>query len=116
MDPGGTGIKGELSLGVDFIVTNMSDGPEGVVRFLDGRGTAARWFKDGKHALSRTRLSCHGFVASRVRRSPLILPYNLRNFLGRHSLPKAVKHWSLRSVQVRLIRMGGRLVRRVRVD
>ena len=29
-------------------------------------------------------------------------------------LPKAVKHWSLRSVQVKLIKMGGRLVRHSR--
>ena len=29
-------------------------------------------------------------------------------------LPKAVKHWSLRSVQVKLIKMGGRLVRHAR--
>ena len=37
--------------------------------------------------------------------------YNLGNFLRRLCLPKAVKHWSLRSVQVKLIKMGGRLVR-----
>ena len=29
-------------------------------------------------------------------------------------MPKAVKHWSLRSVQVKLIKMGGRLVRHSR--
>ena len=36
------------------------------------------------------------------------------NFLRRLCLPKAVKHWSLRSVQVKLIKMGGRLVRHSR--
>ena len=40
--------------------------------------------------------------------------YNLGNFLRRLCLPKAVKHWSLRSVQVKLIKMGGRLVRHSR--
>ena len=39
---------------------------------------------------------------------------NLGNFLRRLCLPKAVKHWSLRSVQVKLIKMGGRLVRHSR--
>ena len=29
-------------------------------------------------------------------------------------LPKAVKHWSLRSLQVKLIKIGGRLVRHAR--
>ena len=59
-------------------------------------------------------MSCHRFVANRVRLALLILEYNLGNFLRRLCLPKAVKHWSLRSVQVRLIKMGGRLVRHSR--
>mgnify|MGYP000684011339 CR=1 FL=1 len=33
--------------------------------------------------------------------------YNLGNFLRRLCLPKAVKHWSLRSVQIKLIKIGG---------
>ena len=44
------------------------------------------------------RLSCHRFVANRVRLSLFILAYNLGNFLRRLCLPNAVKHWSLRSV------------------
>ena len=40
---------------------------------------------------------------------------NLGNFLRRLCLPKAVRHWSLRSVQVKLIKMGGRLVRHSRL-
>ena len=38
-------------------------------------------------------------------------PYNLGNFLRRLCLPKAVKHWSLRSVQIKFIKIGARLVR-----
>ena len=75
--------RGELFPRVGFIVTNMTAGPEGVVRFYNGRGTAEQWIKEG-------------------------------NFLRRLCLPKAVKHWSLRSVQVKLIKMGGRLVRHSR--
>ena len=40
--------------------------------------------------------------------------YNLGNFLRRLCLPKAVKHWSLRSVQIKLIKIGARLVRHAR--
>ena len=94
--------------------TNMTAGPEGVVRFYNGRGTAEQWIKEGKYALNWTRLSCHRFVANRVRLSLFVLAYNLGNFLRRLCLPKAVKHWSLRSVQVKLIKMGGRLVRHSR--
>ena len=106
--------RGELFPRVGFIVTNMTAGPEGVVRFYNGRGTAEQWIKEGKYALNWTRLSCHRFVANRVRLSLFILAYNLGNFLRRLCLPKTVKHWSLRSVQVKLIKMGGRLVRHSR--
>ena len=97
--------RGELFPRVGFIVTNMTAGPEGVVRFYNGRGTAEQWIKEGKYALNWTRLSCHRFVANRVRLSVFVLAYNLGNFLRRLCLPKAVKHWSLRSVQVKLIKM-----------
>ena len=53
-------------------------------------------------------------MANRVRLSLFALAYNLGNFLRRLCLPKAVRHWSLRSVQVKLIKMGGRLVRHSR--
>ena len=65
-------------------------------------------------ALVDVGMSCHRFVANRVRLSLLILAYNLGNFLRRLCLPKAVRPWSLRSVQVKLIKMGGRLVRHSR--
>ena len=98
-----------------LIVTNMTAGPEGVVRFYNGRGTAEQWIKEGKKsALNWTRLSCNRFVANRVRLFLFVLAYNLGNFLRRLCLPRAVKHWSLRSVQVKLIKMGGRLVRHSR--
>ena len=62
-------------------------------------------------ALVDVGMSCHRFVSNRVRLSVFVLAYNLGNFLRRLCLPKAVKHWSLRSVQVKLIKIGGRLVR-----
>ena len=39
---------------------------------------------------------------------------NKGNFLRRLCLPRAVNHWSLRSLQVKLIKIGGRLVRHAR--
>ena len=43
-----------------------------------------------------------------------VLAYNLGNLLRRLCLPRAVKHWLLRSLQVKLIKIGGRLVRHAR--
>ena len=106
--------RGELFPRVGFIVTNLSAKPEGVVHFYNGRGTAEQWIKEGKYALNWTRLSCHRFVANQVRLQLFVLAYNLGNFLRRLGLPKAIKDWSLRSLQVKLIKIGGRIVRHAR--
>jgi hypothetical protein len=102
--------RGELFPRVGFIVTNLSAKPKAVVHFYNGRGAAEQWIKEGKYALNWTRLSCHRFVANQARLQLFILAYNLGNFLRRLGLPKAVKDWSLRSLQVKLIKMGGRMV------
>ena len=49
-----------------------------------------------------------------VRLQLFILAYNLGNFLRRLGLLKAVKDWSLCSLQVKLIKIGGRIVRHAR--
>jgi hypothetical protein len=105
---------GELFPRVGFIVTNLSAKPKGVVHFYNGRGTAEQWIKEGKYALNWARLSCHRFVANQVRLHLFVLAYTLGNFLRRLGLPKAIKNWSLRSLQVKLIKMGGRIVRHAR--
>lgn len=102
--------RGELLPRWGFIVTNLSYPPKGVTRLYNGRSTAEQWIKEGKRALKRTRLSCHRFVANQVRLALFVLAYNLGNFLRRLTLPEAVKDWSLRSVQVKLIKIGGRFV------
>ena len=103
--------QGELFPRVGFIVTNLSYPPKGIVRFYNGRGTAEQWIKEGKYALNWTRLSCHKFVANQVRLGLFIMAYNVGNFLRRLVLPESMKHWSLTSLQTRMIKTGGRLVR-----
>jgi hypothetical protein len=44
--------SGDLFPRVGFIVTNMSAGAEGIVRFYNGRGIAEQWIKEGKYALN----------------------------------------------------------------
>jgi hypothetical protein len=106
--------RGELLPRLGFIVTNLSYPVKGIVRFYNGRGTAEQWIKEGKYALNWTRLSCHKFVANQARLGPFILAYNLGNFMRRLALPESMKHWSLTSLQTRLIKTGGRLVRNAR--
>ena len=96
--------QGELFPRVGFVVTNLNLPPEGVTHFYNGRGTAEQWIKEGKYALNWTRLSCHRFVANQVRLWLFVLAYNLGNFMRRLTLPESVKHWSLRSVQTKLIK------------
>ncbi len=58
-------------------------------------------------------MSCHKFVANQVRLELFVLAYNLGDFLRRLVLPESMKHWSLTSLQTRIIKTGGRLVRMI---
>ena len=102
--------QGELFPRVGFIVTNMSARAEGVVHFYNGRGTAEQWIKEGKYALNWTRLSCKHFVANQVRLCLFVMGYNLGNFVRRLALPAKIKSWFLRSLLVKLIKVGAKLV------
>jgi len=102
--------QGELFPRVGFIVTNMSSSPEAVVHFYNKRGTCEQWIKEGKNALTWTRLSCAKYVSNRVRLALFVLAYNLGNFIRRFALPKEVSHWSLSSIQLKLIKIGAKIV------
>jgi len=107
------------------VVTNFRATPQAVGEFYNRRGTAEQsptrhsfgdgaWIKEGKYALHWTRLSCHRFVANQVRLALFVLAYNLGNFLRRLARPDSVRHWSLRSIQVKLIKLGVKVVRHAR--
>ncbi len=106
--------QGELFPRVGFMVTNMSARTKGVVRFYNKRGTAEQWIKEGKYALNWTRLSCKQFDSNRVRLGLFVLAYNLGNFLRRLALPREIKHWSLRTLLTKLIKIGAKVVRHSR--
>ena len=101
--------QGELFPRVGFIVTNLQRKPENVVRFYNKRGVAEGWIKEGKYALTWTRLSCTRFSSNRVRLALFVLAYNLGNFLRRFALPSKISHWSLRSIQLKLIKIGAKV-------
>ena len=54
---------------------------------------------------------CKRFVSNQVRLGLFVLAYNLRNFLRRLVLPKKIKHWSFRSLLVKLIKIGAKIAR-----
>ena len=87
-----------------------------VVRFYNTRGTAEQWIKEGKQATHWTRLSCHRFRANEVRLQLSVLAYTLGNLWRRLVLPPRIKRWSLTSLQQRLVKTGGRLVKHARYD
>jgi hypothetical protein len=105
---------GELFPRVGFIVTNVPLPNRAVVRFYNKRGTAEQWIKEGKQAAHSTRLSCHRFRANEVRLQLSVLAYNLRNLWRRLVLPTRIDTWSLTSLQQRLVKTGGRLVKHAR--
>ena len=105
---------GELFPRVGFIVTNLEMPSRAVVRFYNKRGTAEQWIKEGKQAVKMTRLSCHRFRSNEVRLALSLLAYNLGNLWRRLALPKGIENWSLTSLQQRLVKTGGRLVKHAR--
>ncbi len=105
---------GELFPRVGFIVTTLTGMNRVVVRFYNQRGTAEQWIKEGKEATHWTRLSCHRFRANEVRLLLGVIAYNLGNLLRRLVLPLAIQNWSLTSLQQRLFKTGGRLIRHAR--
>ena len=105
---------GELFAQPGFIVTNMTRPSRSVVRFYNKRGTAEQWIKEGKQATNWTRLSCHRFRANEVRLQLSVLAYNLGNLWRRLGLPPRIKNWSLTSLQQRLVKTGGRLIKHAR--
>ena len=105
---------GELFPRDNFIVTNLTLPSRSVVRFYNKRGTAEQWIKEGKQAMHWTRLSCHRFRANEVRLQLSVLAYNLGNLWRRLGLPPRIKSWSLTSLQQRLVKTGGRLIKHAR--
>jgi hypothetical protein len=105
---------GELFPRVAFIVTNLSLPSRAIVRFYNKRGTAEQWIKEGKQATRWTRLSCHRFRANEARSQLSLLAYNLGNLWRRVVLPKRIDAWSLTSLQQRLVKTGGRLIKHAR--
>ena len=105
---------GELFPRLGFIVTNTQLANRKVVRFYNQRGKAEQWIKEGKQAVKMTRLSCHRFRSNEVRLWLSILAYNLGNLWRRLTLPAGISDWSLTSLQQRLVKTGGRLVKHAR--
>ena len=105
---------GELFPRVGYIVTNTQLRNGKVVHFYNQRGKAEQWIKEGKQAVKMTRLSCHRFRGNEVRLWLSILAYNLGNLWRRLALPKGINDWSLTSLQQRLVKTGGRLVKHAR--
>ena len=103
--------RGELFPRVGFIVTNLSLRSKNVVKFYNGRGTAEQWIKEGKNAVKWTKLSCRKFKDNQTRLQLFALAYNLGNFLRRLALPKAVRHWSLKTLREKLIKIGAKVTR-----
>ena len=61
-----------------------------------------------------TRLSCHQFRSNEVRLWLSVMAYNLGNLWRRLVLPRRIDNWSLTSLQQRLVKTGGRLVKHAR--
>ncbi|TVS00965.1 MAG: hypothetical protein EA407_13485 [Rhodobacteraceae bacterium] len=76
--------------------------------------TTPQVFIGDKPAFRWTRLSCRKFRDNEVRLQLHTLAYNLATFLRCIELPEAMADWSLTSLQLKLIKIGARVVRHAR--
>jgi hypothetical protein len=93
---------------------NLAALSRALVRFHNKRGTAEQWIKEGKQAVKMTRLSCPRFRSNEVRLWLSLIAYNLGNLWRRLVLPTLIDSWSLTSLQQRLVKTGGRLIKHAR--
>ena len=100
------GVGSQRAARVDF------DRRVRVARLHNQRGTAEQHIKEGKYAFHWTRLSCRRFRDNEVRLQLHALAYNLATLLRCIKLPEAMADWSLTSLQLKLIKIGARVVRR----
>jgi hypothetical protein len=105
---------GELFPRLGFIVTNTQLADRKVVPFHNQGGKAEQRNKEGNQAVKMTRLSCHRIRSDEVRFWLSIPSHNFGNLLRRFALPAAISDWSLTSLQQRLVKTGGRLVKHAR--
>jgi len=105
---------GEFFPRIGYIVTNLKWDNRRVVKFYNKRGTCEQWIKEGKYALNWTRLSCQRFAENEVRLKLFIMAYNMGNFFRTMVLPEEISNWSLRTIQLKLIKTGGRLIKHAR--
>jgi len=99
---------------IGYIVTSLNWTNKKVVKFYNKRGTCEQWIKEGKYALNWTRLSCQKFMENEVRLKLFIMAYDLGNFFRTLVLPEEISNWSLRTIQLKLIKTGGRLIKHAR--
>ena len=105
---------GEFFPRIGYIVTSLNWTNKRIVRFYNKRGTCEQWIKEGKYALNWTRLSCQKFMENEVRLKLFIMAYNMGNIFRTLVLPEEIGNWSLRTIQLKLIKIGGRLIKHAR--
>ena len=104
---------GELFPRVNFIVATLIGTNRAVVHFSNQRGTAEQWIKEGNEVTHWARLPaigsgptrCGCCSASRLQPRQSAAPVGA---------PLRISSWSLTSLQQRLFKTGGRLIRHAR--
>jgi hypothetical protein len=105
---------GELFPRIGFILTNLETPSRAAVGFYNKRGTAEQWIKEGKQAVTMTRLSCHRFLSNEVRLWLSTLAFNLGN-LGRRLVEHARYYWLLLAENHLTQRLFRSMLRRMEV-
>lgn len=85
-----------------------------VVRFYNKRGTIKQWIKEGELAVNWIRFPCHRLRGNEGSLWLSMIAGNLGSLWRLLVLPKKIGNWWLTSLQSRLVKTGGRLVKHAR--
>jgi hypothetical protein len=105
---------GELFARVGFIVTNLRAASRAVVRFYNKRGTGRNNGSKRQTGGQDDAAFVSSFAGNEVRLWLSIIAYNLGNLCRQLVLPKVLALGSLTSLQQRLVKTGGRLIKHAR--
>lgn len=99
-----------MFLRIVFIVTNLLMDPDRIIRFHNQCGTAEPRIKESKSAFRWRRLSCRRLRDNEARLYLHALAYHLATFLRSIGLLEAMADWWLTILQLKLLKIGARVV------
>jgi hypothetical protein len=105
---------GQLTWIYTFIVTNMENSLEDVIRFYCKRGIMENFIKESKSGFHMDSMSSSSMTVNANKLQIFILSYNLFNWFRRLVLPANMRKLRINTLRLKLIKIVARVIRSAR--